>query len=237
MNLKTKTTTFTKKDYQIFLKTLYENQDKTYQNFHKKLLNNDKINVIGVRVPILRKIAKDIIKRDYISFIKLNTHKTYEECFIHGLILGYIKTGEKNLEKLIDEFLPYNNNWAINDSTASNLKIFKTMPIEVTYKYLNSNNPFNIRFALTLILNHYVNSTNINKILKICEKIKSTKYYVMMANAWLIQVCYVKCKKETIKFLNNNNLNKFTLNKAISKICDSYRVSKEEKEILKKLRK
>lgn len=227
---------FTKQEYKNFINELYSKQDKTYLNFHKKLLNNDEINLIGIRIPTLRKIAKEIAKNDYKGYIKYCTHQTYEENTIHGLILGYIKVETDELLKLIDAFLSFNNNWATNDVTVSNLKAFKKLPIETTYKYLKSENPWEIRFGLTLLLTYYINENNINTILKICNTIKNENYYVKMANAWLISICYIKYKEETLKYLKNNNLDKFTFNKAISKICDSYRVSKEDKEYLKTLK-
>lgn len=228
---------WTKQTYNKFIKELYNNQDIEYQNFHKKLLNNDDITLIGIRVPTLRKIAKEIAKNDYLGYIKYCTHQTYEENTIHGLILGYIKVEPNTLLKLIDDFLPYNNTWATNDITTGNLKIFKKLPIETTYKYLKSENPWEIRFALTLLLSHYINEKNIDIILKICDHIKNDDYYVKMANAWTLSICYIKHKDKTLKYLKNNNLDKFTFNKTISKICDSYRVKKEDKEYLKTLRK
>lgn len=225
-----------KKDYKDFFKRLYTYQDKTYQKFHQKLLKNDEINVIGIRMPILRNLAKEIAKNDYLDYIKYCNHQTYEETIIHGLILGYIKIDTETLLKLIDEFLLYNDNWATNDTTASNLKTFKKIPIDIIYKYLNSKNPWNIRFGLTLLLNHYISDENIDEILDICNNIKSEEYYVKMANAWLLSFCYIKQKDKTLKFLKNNNLDKFTKDKTISKICDSYRVSKEDKEYLKTLK-
>jgi len=228
---------FDKNTYKSLINYLYENKDEKYRNFHKKLLNNEEIILIGIRTPILRKIAKFIAKNDYICFIENNSHKTYEETILHGLLLGYIKIDFNALDKLIDDFLPYNNNWAINDIVSSNLKIFKDQDISKIFKYLNSSNPFTIRFGLTLLLSHYINEKNIDKILEICNNIKAEDYYVKMANAWLISICYIKFKEKTFAFLKNNDLDKFTFNKSISKICDSYRVSKEEKEVLKTLRK
>lgn len=227
---------FNKKAYQEFLEELHKMQDKEYQNFHKKLLKNDQINVIGIRVPKLRKIAKDIAKKDYKGYIKYCTHQTYEENLIHGLIIGYIKIDNEQLFKLINEFMPYNNNWAVNDTTASNLKAFKKIHIKEIEKYLKSSNPWEIRFGITLLLNYYIDEKNIDYILSECNIIKNKDYYVQMAIAWLLSFCYIKCKKQTLKYLKNNNLDKFTLNKTISKICDSYRVEKSEKEYLKTLK-
>ena len=226
---------FNKQNYSKFIKELYSKQDLKYQEFHKKLLNSD-IELIGIRTPTLRKIAKEIAQSDYLGYIKYCSHKTYEENTIHGLILGYLKIDTNELLKLIDDFLPYNNNWATNDITSSNLKVFKKLSIDYIYKYINSNNPWEIRFGLTLLLSNYINDENIDEILDIADNIKSKEYYVQMANAWLLSICYIKQKDKTLKYLKNSSLDTFTFNKTISKICDSYRVSKEEKEYLKTLK-
>ncbi len=228
--------TYTKETYQNFINELYKNKDEKYKEFHSKLLKNENITVIGIRTPGLKKLAKEISKNDYQSFIKQNTHKTYEECILHGLILGYIKIDEKELFKLIDDFIPYIDNWATNDLTVSNLKIFKTININKLNKYLKSNNPWEIRFGITLLLSYYIKEENLDKIFNICDSITSDHYYVKMANSWLISMCYIKYPKETHKYLQKNNLDKFTHNKAISKICDSYKVSKKDKDEVRKLR-
>lgn len=225
-----------KKEYQKLLKKLYELKDEKYKQFHSRLLKNENIEVIGIRTPELKKIAKEISKNDYKTFIKENTHQTYEECLLHGLILGYIKVNEKELLKLIDDFIPYIDNWAVNDLTVSNLKAFKTIDLMVINKYINSTNPWEIRFGLTLLLTYYITKENLINIFKICNTITNEHYYVKMANAWLISMCYIKYPKETFKYLKTCKLDKFTKNKAISKICDSYRVDKKQKEEIKKLR-
>ncbi len=227
---------YTKTSYKELIGNLYQKQDLKYKEFHSKLLKDRTINLIGVRTPELKKLAKKISKQDYKSFIKHNTHKTYEECVLHGLVLGYIKIDEEELLKLIDDFLPYIDNWATNDLTVSNLKAFKNIDIKVVNKYINSKNPWEIRFGLTLLLSHYINKENLDKIFKICDSIKCQYYYVEMANAWLISMCYIKYPEETFNYLKTCNLNKFTKNKSISKICDSYRVTKEQKEEIKKIR-
>lgn len=220
-------------DYDKLISYLKENADLKYKNFHSSLVKD---NIIGVRTPILKKIAKEISKGDYLSFFKQNKHVYYEECVLHGLVIGYLKLPCDEILKLIDDFLPFNNNWATNDITVSNLKIFKKMDFDVVLKYINDKDPFAIRFGLVIILSYFINDENIDKILSICNNIKSDNYYVQMANAWVISVCFIKQRDKTYPFLLNNNLDNFTLNKAIGKICDSYRVSIDDKKKLKESR-
>ena len=230
-------TIWNEKVYEKFIKYLKSLQNINYKNFHSKLILDN--NLIGIKTPILKEIAKKISKGDYKSFIKLNKHKYYEEIIIHGLIIGYLKDFNE-VKELLDNFIPYNTNWAINDIVCANMKIFKKHQEEgfnIIKKYIKSNNPFQIRIGIVLLLDFYINEEYIDKIFKISNSIKLDNYYVKMANAWLISICYIKFKEKTYNYLLNNKLDKFTLNKAISKICDSKRVTIEEKEKIKKIRK
>lgn len=225
--------------YHQFIDYLFTLQDLKYKEFHYKLLKNDDIDLIGIRTPILKEIAKKISKDNYLEFIKLNTHKYYEEIIIHGLLIGYLKLPFNEVLKLIDEFLPFIDNWAVNDLTVSNLKIFKKNKQE-GFKYinklLNSNNPWYIRFGLVLLLTYYIDDDYIDLILDIVKNIKNEKYYVKMSCAWLISICYIKYPNKTLNLLKNKDLDNWTHNKTISKICDSYRVDKKDKDYLKTLK-
>lgn len=226
-----------KDNYNKFIDYLFTLEDLKYKEFHSKIILSD--NLIGIKTPILKMIAKNICKGDYKTFIKLNKHIYYEETIIHGLIIGYLKDFKEIID-LLDEFIPYVNNWAINDIVCANMKIFKKNQEEgfnIIKKYIKTNNPFQIRIGIVLLLDFYINDKYIDEIFKIVNNIKNDNYYVKMANAWLLSICYIKYKEKTYEFLLNNNLDKFTFNKTISKICDSKRVDIKDKELLKKIRK
>ena len=223
----------TNNNYDDFIRHLYKNQDLKYKEFHKKLILTN--NLIGVRTPILKNIAKELSKRDYRSFILNNKHQIYEENMLHGLLLGYIKDDFNNVKELINSFLPYIDNWAICDITVSNLKIFKTnkeIGFKEIKKYLESNNPWINRFGYVLLLFYYIEDNYIDKIYELCKEYKND-YYVKMSIAWLLSMCYIKYKEKTLDFLNRNILDNWTHNKTIQKIIESKRVSNEEKVILK----
>ena len=101
---------------------------------------------------------------------------------------------------------------------------------------LNSHE-FVSRVGIVMILNHFINVKNLDDIFDVLNKIKSDMFYINMAEAWLICEMYIKHPNETEKFLKANSLNKFTQNKAISKIHDSYRVSDLAKKRLSDYRK
>ena len=135
--------------------------------------------------------------------------------------------------KRIDFFINIIDNWAVCDIVDSSFK-FINKNKEDFYKYLNSKlsatNPWEQRFIFVMLLAYYVEDKYLKDIFEICEKIKSEEYYVNMAKAWLLSVCYVKYREETYKFLEKTKLDAWTVNKSIQKIRESLRVTKEEKE-------
>lgn len=216
---------------------LFEYQDLKYKEFNDKIVNNNVYPTIGIRIPILRKIAKEWAKNDYLDYIN-SKHTYYEEYMIHGLILGYIKMPFNDLLKELDKFIPYIHDWGMVDIPVSNLKCFKKN-LDEGYEYilkLLKGDTFSIRFGLILLLDYYINDKYIDNTLDIVLNIKNNDYYVMMARAWLLSVAFIKYKDKTIKILNNSKIDKVTVNKTISKICDSYRIKEEDKIEVKKLR-
>ena len=224
-------------NYEKFIKFLQDNSDIKYLNFHKNLLNDD-IKLLGVRTPILKQIAKEISKENYLSFIKQNKHEYYEEIIVHGLVIGYLKLPFNEIIPLLNGFLKFNRNWATNDVVASSLKIFKKNK-EDGFNYilkLLKGKPFDKRFGIVLLLDYYIDENYISKIFNLIPNIKDDEYYVKMALAWLISIMYIKFPNETLNFLNQKKIDKWTHNKAIQKIIESNRISVQEKEEIKKLK-
>ena len=223
-------------NYDDFLNVLYLNQDFKYKEFHGKLILDS--NLIGVRTPILKKIAHFISKSDYNNFILNNKHKLYEEKLVHGLLIGYLKLDFYEIIKLLNDFTIYIDNWAICDLTASNLKIFSKNLDEgftIIKDYLNNPNTWINRFGYVLLLDYYINDKYIDEILELCKQYKD-EYYIKMSIAWLLSMCYLKYNDKTIKFLKQRYLDNWTNNKTIQKIIESKRVSNGEREILKAMK-
>ena len=230
--------TWNKKEYQKYLKFLKSLSEPEYRDFHKNLTTT-KYEILGIRVPMLRHLAKEKLKTDYLTFLKYCGDKYYEEVFIEGQVIAGVKDEEIFLEHFY-KFLDKIDNWAICDSFCNSLKRFKKDPD----KYfticknlaLQDDKVYYSRVGLICILNHFVDKQYLKEIFKILDTIKSDEYYLNMAESWLICELYTKYPQETTKYLKKNKLNKFTQNKAISKIHDSYRVTKEEKEYLNTLK-
>lgn len=228
---------FDEKTYKVFLDYLYTLQDKKYREFLSKLIISN--NLIGVRTPELKRIASLIAKGDYNGFIKFNNKNLYEEKVLYGLVLGYLKIDFESCLDLLREFIPYVDNWAINDIVCANMKCFKTNQsagYEFILECISSDNPWIVRFGFVLLLNFYINDNYMDKIFILCENIHSDDYYVKMAIAWLISICYIKYKNKTLNFLKQTTIDDWTYNKAIQKIIESTRVKFDEKIELKKLK-
>lgn len=222
-----------KDNYQEFIRYLINLGEDSYKDFNKKVITTN-YETLGIRIPLLRKIASEIFKGEYQEFLEISDSTYYEEVMIKGFVIGKIKE--------IDEFMMYFNsyldlidNWAICDCFCNSLKIInknKNYFLNIIDALVKSNNLYYIRVGLVLLLSFYVEEEYIDIILKYLEKIKSNEYYVNMAKAWLLCEVFVKYQDKGLKFLMNNQLDKFTINKAISKIRDSYRVSKETKDMI-----
>ena len=231
--------TWDKEEYKKFINNLFSLQDLKYKEFHSSLVLNSKYEMIGIRVPIMRDIAKKIAKGNIENFLEYAQNKYYEEVMIQGLVISHIKD-EKLFYKYFNEYINKIDNWALCDSFCSSIKIvekFEEKYFKEALKLALNKSEFISRVGLVIILNHFINEDNLNAVFNTLNKIKSDKFYINMAEAWLICEMYIKFPKDTEEFLKKNNLNKFTQNKAISKIHDSYRIGKEQKELLNNYRK
>lgn len=220
------------------LEKLYEMQDLKYKEFDSSLCPNVD-NIIGVQVPKLRAIAKQLVKEGKKEYLELENIEYYEEKVIQGLIIGMSNLTIEDTKKHLEKFIPKIDSWAVCDVVCSSLKIAKKYQKEIwdfLSKYTKSDKEFEIRFVVVMYLDYFLNDEYIDKVIKNVNKIKSNKYYVQMAIAWLLAESYIKQKEKTTEYLKNNELDNFTHNKAIQKIIDSYRVSEQEKEFVRTLK-
>ena len=187
---------------------LNANKDDKYKSFSQSLLPNVK-NIIGVRIPILRKISKEIYKTKNFEFLN-NAPTSHEEALLQAMIIGLCKD-----TNLIEPFIPYITNWAICDTFCADLKITKTHKKEVyklIKKYIKSKKEYDIRFSYVMLLNYYVEEEYLSDIFKYLNSFKSKDYYAQMAAAWLICVCCTKYPNQTIEFLKTTKIDNFTYN-------------------------
>lgn len=223
-------------------KDLINLADSKYKKFHSNLCPGTN-NILGVRVPVLRNYAKEISKDNNLEeLLKMIDDEYYEEIMLQGMLIGLEKNiSFEKLEQYIKAFVPQIDNWAVCDVFCAGLKITKKYKKEMNIlikEYLKSNNEFEVRFAIVMILDYYVEEEYLKKDFEIFDKTKLDKYYVKMAVAWAISICLIKYYDETYEYLKNNrSLDMWTYNKAIQKAIESYRITNEQKEKLRKMKK
>lgn len=216
--------------YQEFLAELKSYADEDYRAFHKRLLKNESIQVLGVKVPILRKIAKKY--KAEVEELMSFPDEYYEVTFIKLSSVSLLPYDE--LLKYIDRCLPLIDNWATCDCFAPKcIETHKDDFLKLPPIYAAINAEFYQRFALTALLHFYVEDKYLNEIFNVLKQVNTEYYYVHMAAAWLIAEVLVKCYDDGVRFLQSGVMDKKTHNKAIQKACESYRLSTEQKNFLK----
>lgn len=214
-------------------KKLEELADEEYKKFHTGLCPKSS-EILGVRVPILRNFAKEIIKEGNIEeYLENALNNSYEEILLQGMVLGLWKTNIETFSKYLEKFIPKINSWAVCDVSVAGFKITKkNMEYMWNFlqKYLKSNKEFELRFAIAMLLDFYITEEYIDEVLQILNNIKHEGYYVKMAVAWTLQVAFVKFPNKTMQLLKNNKIDDWTYNKALQKITESYRVDDKTKE-------
>lgn len=214
--------------------------DAKHKAFTEKLIPGCN-NVLGLRIPQQRTIAKRIAKSDIVTYLRTKQDAQdiyFEEVMIEALVVGQIKDIDLALE-YATHFIPKIHNWAHNDSFCSDFKIAKKHQAEVwdfIQPYLQSANAYDIRVAVVIMLFHFINEEYIDQHFAIYDAITHEDYYVKMAVAWAISMCFVKFPEKTMPYLKNNQLDDDTYNKALQKIRESLRVDKETKELIKSMK-
>ena len=220
-------------------KELFALQDKEYRDFTAKLTPSiDKEKIIGVRVPVLRKFAKEFYKNKSAAeeFLSALPHHYYEENLLHGFLVEQIKDFQSAVEHT-EVFLPFVDNWAVCDTFSP--KIFQKHPKEVyeyIQKWIKSDKTYMIRYAVGLLLSNYLDEHFQKEMLKLVSEVKSEEYYVNMMLAWYFATALAKQYKATIPLIEAKTLPLFVQNKTIQKARESKRISTETKEYLLKFK-
>ena len=220
------------------IQMLMEEQDMEYAQFHRRLVPTiEPESIIGVRTPILRKMAKQISKDSICQeFLNELPHKYYEENQLHGFIISEIKTFENCIEEL-EIFLPYINNWATCDQTSQ--KVFKKNKdrlLPYINKWISSDECYTVRFAIGMLMQHFLDDDFKPEYLEMVSQVKSEEYYVNMEIAWYMATALAKQWDFTIVYIEEKKMDKWVHNKTIQKARESNRITNEQKEYLNELK-
>lgn len=209
--------------------------DKVNSKERELRILNTSFSYIGVRNEPLKKISKEILNGNYKSFLNVNKPIYHEDFMINGNIINKIKDFNEFVGYL-DKYLEYADSWAHTDIIKFNIKNNEENYFNLANKYLKSDKTYVRRMGVRILFN-YCNNSYTDKVFELIENLyDETEYYVNMCISWLLCDLMIKSRDKTIKYMDNHHLNKFVVNKMISKCRDSYRVSSEDKELLTKYR-
>ena len=217
---------------------LFSLQDREYGAFSSKLNPAlDPSFVIGVRTLELRKYAKELVKReDLEEFLSDLPHEYFDENQLHAFVISDIKDYGLCIDE-VERFLPFVDNWATCDQMSP--KVFKKHKEELIghiWDWLSSGKTYSIRFAVGMLMQHYLDDAFDSAFPDVVSAIRSEEYYVNMMKAWYFATALAKRWDEALPYIEGKKLDPWTHNKAIQKAVESYRISPEQKEYLKSLK-
>lgn len=226
-------------DSELFVRDrLFALQDEKYRDFHSALMPTvDKDKIIGVRVPELRKLSKELYKNGVGNeFIKNLPHDFYEEDNIHAFIVEQINDFDVCLAET-ERFLPFIDNWATCDMFSP--KVF-SKHTDIIYnkslEWISSDKTYTVRYGIGMLMRYFLDENFNENILKIVSELKSDEYYVNMMIAWFFATALAKQYDSAIKYIKDKRLETWVHNKTIQKSIESNRISNETKNYLRTLK-
>jgi len=218
-------------DQKVLKDELLALADEKYRKFSSSLTPGTD-NILGVRLPALRKIAKRMAKADWRRYLETARDDSFEETLLQGMVIGYADVELAERLALIEAYLPKIDNWSICDSFCTGLKFTKKHQEEVwlfLQSYLQSDEVYEIRFGVVMFITYFVEDRYLEPMFRNFNAIDSDNYYVKMAVAWAITSCFTVFPEMTMIYLKANDLDDFTYNKALQKITESRQVNPEMK--------
>lgn len=217
---------------------LMEEKDDAYRDFQVKLVPGvSPESVLGVRTPQLRKIAKEVFEsKDRDAFLRDLPHRYYEENLIHFFVAARIKDFDSCVQA-VEEFLPYVDCWPVSDqATPVSFKKNHQKLLPYIKKWVLSDHVYTARFGIRMLMNEFLGEDFREEYLELVASRRSEDYYLKMMVAWYFATALAKRYPESIRYFETHKLDEWIHRKAIQKALESYRVSEEHKEYLKRLR-
>lgn len=224
--------------YSLIKKVLFEHQDDGYKQFTAKLCPTvDPRTIIGVRLPVLKKLAASLSRHPEIDvFLEDLPHEYFEANHLQSFIIGREKSFPKALT-LCDSFLPYIDNWAVCDSFAPSVFAHHKKDLRACIEgWVSSSHTYTVRFGIGLLMRHFLDADFSRDYLERVSRINTSDYYVNMMIAWYFATALAKQYHETLPFLEQRRLSDWVHNMAIQKAVESSRVDPRRKSYLKTLK-
>ena len=213
-------------------------KDDKYKEFQAKLVPNiPSDNIIGIRTPEMRKIAKELYEsKDRDSFLNDLPHVYYEENLIHFFVISMIKDFNECIKR-VEEFLPFVDCWPVSDqATPKSFRKNRDKLLPYIKKWIKSKHVYTARFGIRMLMNEYLDDDFKKEYLDLVASVKGEDYYLKMMVAWYFATALAKRYDETIPYFEKHVLSEWTHKKAIQKAIESYRVTDEHKKYLVSLK-
>lgn len=215
---------------------LNENTDQKYMEFTGWLTPGQGYRMLGVRLPLLRKLARDLAKEHGMAALELLSDETYEEVLLQGMVIGYAKMDLKDKKPYIDAYMPKCDSWSLTDTLATSFKIKeKQLWYQWAREYVSSDQTYTIRFGYIMMLK-LLEDEYIDDVIALTIARDSDEYYIEMAQAWLLATAAIKYGDKVEEVLRKQQLNRFTHNRTIQKMVESFRITEQQKETVKGLK-
>lgn len=228
-----------KKTYAALLCELKTLAEPAYKAFHERLCTTSKAEILGVRSPYVKQIAKAVAKGDVEGFLRVCGKTYYEEVLLKAFVIAFWRRPLLEKWTEVEAFVPEMDNWAVCDGFCAALKVKESEQaflLEQCKAYSRKAGEYERRFALVMLMTHLLNETYLDDAFAILANVDCAPYYVSMAAAWCVSVCFVRNQKETLAFLKTSALDDATHKRAIQKIVESNRVTAAEKTLARSLR-
>lgn len=217
--------------YRELVQVLHENSNKEFDEFNNKIINSQ-VQTVGCKVPFVRQLAKQFDLETVESF---PLHKYYEVDLLRGIVVSTSKLSFEVKSQHLLDFAKTIENWAVCDCSVVKVpKVESKEYFDFFCKMLPSSQPFVCRYGVVNLMSNYLDSEHIDQVFDQLKYITQWgHYYVDMGVAWLVATAMAKCRDKTVAYMCGEGrqvLNKFTYNKALQKMRESYRVLPEDKQ-------
>lgn len=194
-------------------------------------------NVLGIRLPLLRKIAREIAAGDWRAYLAQAGDFYFEERMLQGMVISYARCDPAEKLEHVARFIPKIDNWAVCDCFCWRLKAAERQPMwEFIRPRFRTEAEYEVRFAVVMALGNFVDQAHLEDLLQLLDGIRHEAYYARMGMAWAVSVCYIKFPERTHAWLESCSLDDWTFNKSLQKIVESYRVSDAAKQQIRAMK-
>ena len=223
--------------YPAFKRYLRSLSEEEFARFQRRLIPGETI--LGVRMPLLRAVARRIAKGDWRRFLAEARDDTLEEVMVQGLVIGFAKMEYDEELLRAAAFVPKIKSWASCDLCGSSFRFLRKnreRSFAFLLPYLQSSGEFAVRFGVILLMDYFIDEEYLDRLFAALDGVRHGGYYAKMAVAWAVSACYVKYQRRTLDYLSRCRLDDWTYNRALRKITESNRVDAASKRKIRSMR-